>query len=413
MVCASGFFAVNRYEWLYEMLRVFVMLVFLFIVITLADDRVYPVMTFLALGLSLFGLVKICTAEINGFGINGLGGNQNQWAHLLVLLVPFCWKHKVVVFLLLLNILFTRNRGAFAAFGLMAIILSEGKMRYAVMGVVVSVIVFFLIFNRALLLSPQRFGVWKATLAMFAAEPLGIGAGNWRLIIPKYRQYFIEPNIFNPLFYNRPHNDYLLVLSEMGIGGFLCYIGFLIYLLFKSFKNKVLFAGIVGFMVISFLSFPMERAAISFVFLLTAGLALNGKFKPLKFQLWPIAICILIFASGDFWLRYKGSCQALASRASKDISDMRISKFACIDETTTPLYLFRGLRRYELKDYAGAFGDFETASKMAPNHPYVLAVFGSTLMNIGRPNEARPYIEKSLSVTPELELAQTVMERLK
>ena len=398
-VLFSGLFAVNKSEWLYGLVKAFTALVFLFIAITLIDDKIYSVILYLAAGLSLYGLIRILTGHING-----MGGNQNQWAHLLVLLVPFCWKYKLVVLLLLLNILFTQNRAAFVAVAVMLFILLDRKMKYALTGFAILILSYFFILGRGSLVSPERMGVWKATLAMFSDYPFGVGSENWKLIIPQYKQYFFESFAFETYVYTRPHNDYLWILSETGVIGLGFYLGFFAYLIKKAWNNKILLSGIAAYMIFAFFSFPMERSIITIMLILLAGLILKDIYKPLKFKLWPVALCVLVFASGIFWMRYIGGCQAKEVRISKDISNMNISWFATIDDSSTPLYLFRGLKKYEINDMNGALCDFKLACKANPNHHYSLVAAAQTLINMNRKEEAVPYLEKYTKLLNKQEL---------
>jgi len=172
----------------------------------------------------------------------------------------------------------------------------------------------------------------------------------------------------------------------------------------KAWNNKVLLSGIAAYMIFAFFSFPMERSIITIMLILLAGLILKDIYKPLKFKLWPVALCVLVFTSGIFWMRYIGGCQAKEVRISKDISNMNISWFATIDDSSTPLYLFRGLKKYEINDTNGALCDFKLACKANPNHHYSLVAAAQTLINMNRKEEAVPYLEKYTKLLNKQEL---------
>jgi len=72
----------------------------------------------------------------------------------------------------------------------------------------------------------SRIAIWKDSLVMFKDHPLGIGLGNFRHVFPIYNVSTISDKSF--LY---AHNDYLHLLVEAGIPGFLALVsGFFIFL---------------------------------------------------------------------------------------------------------------------------------------------------------------------------------------
>ncbi len=72
----------------------------------------------------------------------------------------------------------------------------------------------------------SRFSIWQDSLMIFKDHPLGIGLGNFRNIFPIYNVSNISETRF--LY---AHNDYLQLLVEAGIPGFLALVsGFLVFL---------------------------------------------------------------------------------------------------------------------------------------------------------------------------------------
>ena len=119
-----------------------------------------------------------------------------------------------------------------------------------------------------------RLIIWQSSLEMFFENPLlGIGTGNWPL---KAQEKGLVSNELNgdygTKFFGDPHNDYLLVLAENGLLGFLVFIGIWIWALFKAGKlfwqakaerDKWLYGslliGIAGSMIINFFSIDLGR----------------------------------------------------------------------------------------------------------------------------------------------------------
>ena len=80
---------------------------------------------------------------------------------------------------------------------------------------------------------------WYKSLEMFKDNPLfGVGTGNWRINIPKYGLNGFETGIEQGIkHFQRTHNDYLWVLCETGIMGFIFYFSAFIFVLILSIKK--------------------------------------------------------------------------------------------------------------------------------------------------------------------------------
>lgn len=102
----------------------------------------------------------------------------------------------------------------------------------------------------------------------------GIGIGNWMAAYPKYGlSNFSQIDIRNGrMIVNNPHNDFLLVLSEIGLFGFLCYVAIFILMLYQAYwltKNEAkasdrknacyLLFFILCYIIIAFFDFPLTR----------------------------------------------------------------------------------------------------------------------------------------------------------
>jgi O-antigen ligase len=78
----------------------------------------------------------------------------------------------------------------------------------------------------------SRLSIWQDSLVIVKDHPLGIGLGNFRHVFPVYNVSNISDTRFP-----YAHNDYLHLLVEAGIPGFLALVsGFFIFL-GKSFKK--------------------------------------------------------------------------------------------------------------------------------------------------------------------------------
>ncbi len=124
-----------------------------------------------------------------------------------------------------------------------------------------------------------RLKMWNKTLSTITDHPIfGVGLGNWKVIIPSYGTHSL-PSENGKVQYLRPQNDFLWVGAEIGLLGLFSYLalfGISIYYLLGSldysrdltesiFRLTLVF-GVIGFLVISFFSFPKERVA-HFIFI--------------------------------------------------------------------------------------------------------------------------------------------------
>jgi len=119
----------------------------------------------------------------------------------------------------------------------------------------------------------ERINMWSTTGDIIRDKPItGVGAGNWAIHFPSYGGFSGSYAADKDIFYQRPHNDFLWVFSELGLLGFLAYSGMFIFALVMGFRavrkltdtNKrlrvwILLSGLVGYLIIANFSFPKER----------------------------------------------------------------------------------------------------------------------------------------------------------
>lgn len=130
-------------------------------------------------------------------------------------------------------------------------------------------------------ISNGRLHFWGIALQNFAAHPiLGTGLDSYGIIFSNYDSW-------NGIFrVEHTHNDYLQILSDAGLAGFICVAAF-VYLLFRQGLKKIstapnpfrrsaavgALAGCFGIVLHSFVDFPLRTPANGFFFLLLAALA--------------------------------------------------------------------------------------------------------------------------------------------
>ncbi len=128
-----------------------------------------------------------------------------------------------------------------------------------------------------------RLEVWERTVPMIKENPiLGVGAAQWKLWFPLSGLDGLQKTASQLVYYARPHNDFISVLSELGVIGLVTYVALFLHALYllvsKIGKAKLrpdfiwIFTGLIAFGIFSFFSFPKER--IEFLVLFGIYLAL-------------------------------------------------------------------------------------------------------------------------------------------
>ena len=281
--------------------------------------------------------------------------------------------------------------------------------------------------------STSRIVLWKSTLEISKNNPvLGVGGGNWKIQIPDYGVYDVLQTPGKTRF-QRPHNDYLWILSEYGLLGLLAYLSllgiaffYLIQIIFLS-QNKedrlfylLMLFGYVGYITFSFFSYPKERTEhnIYFFFILslitvkyqqlsakkTKSIAVNNL---LLFILTFILILSLTTFTGLKNMtgerHAKQAIEALhAERFERTINeiDKNYSWFYGMDPTATPLLWYKGLAYFREGKNKKALENFKNALKINPYHSHTYNSIGIVYAATGDFSSAAEYFKKSLHFRP-------------
>ena len=283
----------------------------------------------------------------------------------------------------------------------------------------------------------ERLVVWQKTIQMIKDNPIfGVGLGNWKIMLPHYGTTAMrsESGIVH---FQRPHNDYLWVFSETGILGFVFYLsvfvivlGYAIKIILYSsndhnriFSTLTLF-GLVGYLVISFFSFPKERVvhSILLIFMISGVLSIYHKTFPIPKRLVSsrislFAIPLLIMLSLSIAIGYTRvmseihTKRALAAREAGNwelvISeiDKAESWFSNMEPMSTPLPWYRGLANFSLNNVEVAFKDFQRAYEIHPYHIHVLNNLATCYELLGHHLSAIGYYNEAIMISPDFEEA--------
>lgn len=283
--------------------------------------------------------------------------------------------------------------------------------------------------------SLERIELWKKSVAMGLDHFwIGVGQGNWRIILPEYGFENIRAGAENT-FFQRPHNDFLWVWCENGIVGLLFYC----LIVFSTFKYLIsalrntktsfdslfiysLFFSFTAYLVFSLLSFPKERIEHQLFFhmyLAFAVLAIPSKkvntqiFKRGSQVVMLVVLLMLIsFASYMSYCRVKGEIHLLdaykyrqSNQFNQVVKEIEQAVGFCftIDGYSTPLQWYKGEAHFILGNNDRAFEDFNKAYSANPNHIHVLNNLATSYEIMGKHYKAKSLYKKAMGILPGFE----------
>ncbi len=280
----------------------------------------------------------------------------------------------------------------------------------------------------------NRMAIWKGTIKMIGEYPVfGAGGGNWKILIPKYG---VDREIVMPekRRLQRPHNDFLWVLSENGILGFVSWFAILLIGLYyltkiikvtenreeRIFYSLMLFA-LIGYSVFSFFSFPRERVEHNtyFHFIIAIAIAKHyllfskntyqpvSKNKVLLISVPVILILLVAIYTGikkiNTEIHTKKVYEILYSNGHGSVIneiDLAHSWFSTIDPTSTPLLWYKGVALYAAGKTDEAISNFRSSLKTNPFHSGVFNGLGICYAKKGDLPKAKESLIKSTQLKP-------------
>jgi hypothetical protein len=258
----------------------------------------------------------------------------------------------------------------------------------------------------------ERTPIWGRTLDMAKDHPLlGVGPGQWRIVLPRYGG--IEKRVSSEgtveILPQRPHNDYLWVLSETGVPGLIFYLGFFGMTMFcglrvvfhsRNMDHRVLallmLFGLWGYMVIAFFSFPRERIThtVFLMFMASAVLLTYQQTFPIRKRKSPaglllmnilvligLGVCIVVgYGRLNAEAHVRKAMSAYKGEAWEQVIaeiDHTNSDLYSLDPTSTPLSWYRGMANFSLGHEEEALQDFRKACLAHPFHMHSLNNVGT------------------------------------
>lgn len=279
----------------------------------------------------------------------------------------------------------------------------------------------------------DRLKKWQQTWQLFEEEPFtGIGIGDWKVEILKFitKNSEIEAG---KLFFQRPHNDYLWVLSETGIFSFIAYLsifGVAIFMVFRLLKRTeniatrnwlyLLLHGILGYLIFSAFAFPKERIEeIFFLHLIFAAIlyeydAAFAKENGTKTRTIPTTIALIISAVCIYvgYERFDGESELRQFETTNKAGKYDLALQHAInayrpmlemDPISTPIRFFSGTLYLQMKKFPIAKEHLEAAHTLSPYHVQVMNNLAGLYFMTQETEKSRALYEKVLLYAPKYE----------
>jgi len=288
----------------------------------------------------------------------------------------------------------------------------------------------------------SRFLLWENSVYMIKDNwVFGVGAGNWQIHFPKYGLNNLDAEErMGIITYQRPHNDFLWVFCEMGIIGILAYISIFIIILYYLFKliqkfkerednwlYSSFFAAIIGYLIIAFVDFPLERIEHQILLYLIFSVITANYYneiticKPAKNTIVKLSLSIiLLFLSVLFSLfvsisRYSGEYHThklynAHKKANWDLmikeADKAINFCYFMDPMSAPIEWYKGVALFSSGNISVAKTCFEQAYSIHPYNIHVLNNLASCYETLKEHKKAEEFYLKALSISSEFEEAR-------
>ncbi len=300
----------------------------------------------------------------------------------------------------------------------------------------------FSIFDLGSSSNEGRLQMWEATYRLFQDNLIiGVGGGNWKILIyPYYSEYL--PSIFKH--WRNPHNDFILIAAEKGVSGLLAFISMFATLIFysvrltiksKAKKDILLSAfmmfGLLGFLIISFFSFPAERMNHLIFIALISAILISKYSKPIvikkskdtngfKFAFIPLFILLSVSVYfGIICLNAETQmAKAFVLKDRKEWKQMEYyvdkanSYFAPFEPNhSNPVVLYKGLAKFKQKQFETSLVYFKEALKKHPNSVSVLNNLGSAYGQLNIIDSSMVYQKRSLEIFPHYERGLTNLSK--
>ncbi len=417
------FWTINPQESCLWISRIILIIAFYLCVVPITGKYIQKTLCIVGFLFGLIGLWQLISSDT----YPGTMGYVNLWSMSMLLLLPFCMKSVfgiVTGSLLIANIMLLPTRSTKLALivSILALSIFKPKIFFICLCLVIVIVIGGVCF-----LDPditdmtsinERVCIWQQTIRMSVDNPLGIGVGNWKIKIAEYSQDMLKlgKRVFDKRFFQRPHNDFLWVMSESGFAGAIFYIGIFSYALYKAYKLKKMreFFCLVSYVILALVSFPKERVFHTIIFVLL--LAMLTEYRPVyRINMVPVMLIVITAFSLRFTseihlrnirtARKSGQWARVVTEADKC--------FTTVDHVGVPISFYRGEASGLRGDLLQAYCDYQIAYRYNKYYPHLLTNMGNCSALFGRSEEAKRYYKESLAVNPELKYTKENFQTLR
>ncbi len=272
---------------------------------------------------------------------------------------------------------------------------------------------------------------WKKSLGLIATRPFcGVGAGNWRMAIPAITDPPNPEHTIGNFTYSEPHNEWIRIISELGITGFILalFIFFLppvfvfyriLFTMPKPPPETVFYAAfITGLYLFAVFDFPLRRIEHNIVlWSVYAFMLYKVPLPQIRFDFFRrlpvrwlsvIFLCLFVFSVLVAAARFRGEYYTVLMFRNERKDDARVieycrkaeNPFYHITPNTLPVSWFEGVAHYRFGENEIAEKCFLRALKMTPYEVRVLNDYSAVLFKLGKPQEAIKTLKETLVIDP-------------
>jgi O-antigen ligase len=256
----------------------------------------------------------------------------------------------------------------------------------------------------------ERVHIWQNSVDLWKEKPVfGSGSGDWKIEIlrtPLKETQASESTVF----YQRAHNDFIQIAVENGLVGWLLFVLFFVVGIVLLWKSEIsiavkilLVSGIVGYLLISNFSFPIEKVELLillFLFLAPGLKPISNPKGQKAIQFGVLGVMIVLLLLSVNWLQME-KVYFLFKFENDTIALEEINKNQyTIDPTCTPLFWHEGNEDYNKADYEKALETYLVANKYNPYHVHILNNIGSCYYALNDKPKAEEYFKKALKINP-------------
>jgi tetratricopeptide (TPR) repeat protein len=296
-------------------------------------------------------------------------------------------------------------------------------------------------------LAEYRLIAWRNSVEMIKDQPLsGFGIGNFKIFYPAYsRSAVIDGAIDTTRYLGRAHNDYIQTAVEQGLPGlvlFLLLIGYGVLMTWRLLKKTDdypqlliiigLSGGLIGFMVVAFFSFPLQRSIpplVLFTYLSIVAMIYNQRLlnkKTWNFKISPgvgvlVFCCLLV--TGIAVNRFNWNNVACEKYFSQALSAEKRGQNIAVISAGLRAHAYLAARMDVMLTVGRAYaatGEYvkaiETLEKVVSRYPYnVNALFflGAAYTNTDQAEKALEILKQALEIKPDFPEVRKIIKLLK